>query len=708
MKSIKLLFFWVILIFYVTGHSQVTGGDYYIPQGTNPQGYPSLAAAFNDINTNGVSGTVNLIIDADITEVGSNLILNRSDLTSTNNVVIRPAPGKAVTITIDGSGPLVINNTPYVTIDGSNNGTTTRDLTIYQSAGMNKVIYIYGNSDNFTLKNVIITYPTNPTATNNWAFFCDVPTGATEAPDTVVIDNSILGSAGFSNLAAFYLSGDGTANIYPTNWRITRNTFYGKLGGYAGFSFYYVGKAGTTIRVEENQFIADNGNSGNNIINLSSIEGDFYFERNRIHTFTGAVDNGTINFINVFSARDGGGNFYLINNFIGGNADNGTVLPAYFYLIRMTAIMNYYVYHNTLRQNALVSNASVQSACLYIGSTTELKNNIIIQDIDANNAFAIYNQGTLTSDYNNIYVATNAYTGSNGSTNFKTLSDWQTGTGQDGNSTNVAVTFVDNALDFHLSGASIGDANLAGTPIASVTTDIDRQTRNASAPYKGADENTDNPLPVTLSSFMALPEQNAVRLIWRTESEFDNLGFILYRATQEDGPFTELASYKNHPALNGKGNSSTPQTYEFVDNQVVNNTTYWYRLVSVDVDGQRHELQTISATVLMDDNPLTRDSEQHPQQFALHPNFPNPFNPATYITFDVAATRLATVPVTLEIFDMSGRKIRTLINQPMAAGRYTIMWDGKDSAGRPVASGQYLYRLTAGQYSQSRFMMLMK
>ena len=697
-----------ILFLPIIGFSQVTGGDYYIPQGSNPQGYATLADAFNDINTNGVSGTVNLLIDANITEVGSNLILNRSDLTSTNNVVIKPAPGKTVTITIDGSGPLTINNTPYVTIDGSNNGSTTRDLTIYQSNGTSQAIHIYGNSDNFTLKNTIISYASNPLSANNWAFYCDVPSGVTNVPDNVLLDNNIFGSSGFSNLAAFYLSGDATANLYPSGWRITRNTFYGKLGGYAGFSVYNAGKVGTTFRIEENQFIGDNGNSGNTLLNFTSIEGDFYFERNRVHTFSGTVDNGTIYYLRLFSARDGGGNFYIINNFIGGNANNGAVAPYNYFLVELSASMNFYVYFNTFRQNALNVNSTNLSACLWVRYNTVLKDNIIIQDINASNAYALYVNGTLTSDYNNIVAAPNAFTGNDGGTNYKTLSDWQTGTGRDGNSTNVNVTFVDNALDFHLSGSSIGDMNLAGISISGITTDIDNQTRHATSPYKGADENTDNPLPVTLSSFVALPEKNAVRLTWKTESEYGNQGFILQRATSPDGPFVEIASYRNVPSLNGAENSSSPQQYEFMDYQVTNNTTYWYQLWNVDIDGTHHMLQTISTTVVLEDNPLTRNNDQLPQHFALYPNFPNPFNPITYIHFDIAETSQPFVKVKLEIFDMNGRKIRSLVDQFMEAGSYTIMWNGRDASGKPVASGQYFYRLSAGPFTTTKRLLLMK
>jgi len=521
--------------------------------------------------------------------------------------------------------------------------------------------------------------------------YSDVPTGATDVPDGVRIENCQLGSSGYSNLAAVYVAGDATANLYPSTWLFSGNTFYGRLGGYAGVDISNSGKVGTRLEFRDNEFIADNNlNSSTPVLNLFDIEGDIYIQRNRFNTFTSNNDNGNLSLIRNTSVRDGGANVYIFNNFLGGNVSNGTVAPAYYQLLEISATSaNYYVYHNTFRMNPLIANPITYAACIYAAGTIDIKNNIIIQDVDATNAYAIYNTGLLTSDYNNFQTATNANVGYSSSTSYKTLSDWQAGTGKDGNSTNVAVTFVNNSTDFHLSGSSIGDPNLAGTPISSVTDDIDQQPRSATAPYKGADENTDNPLPVTLSSFQALPEDRAVRLIWVTESEL-------------------LSSYRTNPALNGEGNSSQPKTYEFVDRQVEHNTTYWYKLYSVDMDGTIHFVQKISAAVLMEGGPITRNNSILPQQFALRSNFPNPFNPVTYLSFDIAETSQGQVPVVLEVFDMAGRKVRTLVNAPLAPGRYTVMWDGRDANHQPVASGLYIYRLKAGAFVQSRTMQLLK
>ncbi len=94
------------------------------------------------------------------------------------------------------------------------------------------------------------------------------------------------------------------------------------------------------------------------------------------------------------------------------------------------------------------------------------------------------------------------------------------------------------------------------------------------------------------------------------------------------------------------------------------------------------------------------DAEIHvAEQFELLQNYPNPFNPATNITFSLPVTS----HVTLEIFDVAGRRVATLVNENMSPGSHTVTWDAAD-----VASGVYLYRLQAGDFRKTRSMMLMK
>jgi hypothetical protein len=93
-----------------------------------------------------------------------------------------------------------------------------------------------------------------------------------------------------------------------------------------------------------------------------------------------------------------------------------------------------------------------------------------------------------------------------------------------------------------------------------------------------------------------------------------------------------------------------------------------------------------------------------PVGFALEQNYPNPFNPMTTIAFELPVAS----KVHLAIYNLLGQEVRVLADRPLRAGTHEITWDGKVSNGHQAPSGIYLYRLTAGQYSQSRKMLLLK
>ena len=95
-----------------------------------------------------------------------------------------------------------------------------------------------------------------------------------------------------------------------------------------------------------------------------------------------------------------------------------------------------------------------------------------------------------------------------------------------------------------------------------------------------------------------------------------------------------------------------------------------------------------------------------PRAFALEQNYPNPFNPSTSIQFSVPEGERKRV--SLKVFDLRGRLVRMLLDEEKEAGSYTLFWDGTDMAGLEAPSGVYFYRLQAGDFSQTRKMVLLK
>ena len=94
-----------------------------------------------------------------------------------------------------------------------------------------------------------------------------------------------------------------------------------------------------------------------------------------------------------------------------------------------------------------------------------------------------------------------------------------------------------------------------------------------------------------------------------------------------------------------------------------------------------------------------------PSTFALHQNIPNPFNPTTTITYDVAA---GGAHVSIAVYDAAGRLVRMLVAEQQSAGSHGVVWDGRNDAGATVSSGVYFYRMTSGKFTQSRRMVLLK
>ena len=101
---------------------------------------------------------------------------------------------------------------------------------------------------------------------------------------------------------------------------------------------------------------------------------------------------------------------------------------------------------------------------------------------------------------------------------------------------------------------------------------------------------------------------------------------------------------------------------------------------------------------------LEMDTEISPEKFKLYPNYPNPFNPITTLRYDLPSDAL----VTLSIYDKLGREIAQLVNTTQQAGFKSVQWDARDSMGRPVSTGIYLYQLEAFEFVKTKKMVVLK
>jgi len=218
-------------------------------------------------------------------------------------------------------------------------------------------------------------------------------------------------------------------------------------------------------------------------------------------------------------------------------------------------------------------------------------------------------------------------------------------------------------------------------------------------------------LPVQLSSFRAISADKEVKLVWITEAELDNLGFILERAYDQEGEYLQIASYESLDALKGAGNSSEKKRYIFIDPSVFNDITYWYRLIDVSVHGVQTTHPAVSATPTAPDVDVIEDvveEEDVPKRIELLRNYPNPFNPRTKIGVSISNPENNKSPLNLSIYNVNGQLIKILYNGPVNSQHVEFEWDGTNDLGWTMAGGVYIYTLRMDNVSQSGKMLLLK
>lgn len=125
-----------------------------------------------------------------------------------------------------------------------------------------------------------------------------------------------------------------------------------------------------------------------------------------------------------------------------------------------------------------------------------------------------------------------------------------------------------------------------------------------------------------------------------------------------------------------------------------------------------HPLGRFKGTVYMDDLEITKvgtatdvkDRQSVPTNYSLSQNYPNPFNPSTSIKYSIPTNSF----VTVRVYDMLGREVKTLVNGAKNVGTYNVVWNGENNFGNKVSSGTYIYRITAGNFVQVKKMILLK
>ena len=146
---------------------------------------------------------------------------------------------------------------------------------------------------------------------------------------------------------------------------------------------------------------------------------------------------------------------------------------------------------------------------------------------------------------------------------------------------------------------------------------------------------------------------------------------------------------------------SSPPSVTKAESPLLQNTTVSFTVLTHYPDGQTAMSEPLVVEV---DLAAVESPSTLPKVFALYPNYPNPFNPSTQIRLDVPVTTNAR----LEVFDIQGRLVRTLLSGSLSAGVHTVSWNGQDGTAHIVASGLYLCRFQSPLYTATRKMLLVK
>ncbi len=187
-------------------------------------------------------------------------------------------------------------------------------------------------------------------------------------------------------------------------------------------------------------------------------------------------------------------------------------------------------------------------------------------------------------------------------------------------------------------------------------------------------------LPVELTSFTAALNGSFVNLSWKTATEKNNSGFEIQRKT---GSSWEKISF-----VQGHGTTTKENSYSFQDNvKSLQSNEVYYRLKQLDLNGSYEYSKEVMVSVTT------------PANFSLAQNFPNPFNPSTQINYSIPQN----THVLLKVYDSNGREVAVLVNDNKSAGNYTIDFNASE-----LASGIYYYTITAGSFTNTKKMILMK
>ncbi len=335
-----------------------------------------------------------------------------------------------------------------------------------------------------------------------------------------------------------------------------------------------------------------------------------------------------------------------------------------------TIKLTYYLRVNTVNTVVINATQGASITCLALASSAALLTGTALQSSNVQGKFVFaYGNTTGTGSPLAGYIGE-----SNGITEPSYPASYSTTAGTYGFLIPTALaTGVQRLESFNGDGTSFANSTNAsgftGTVNPTANTTVSISSTNA-------------PLPVELTSFSSQVKGMAVQLIWKTASEVNNYGFNILRSANDKNNWKQIAFVK------GAGTSNSPKEYSFLDKSTVAGK-YYYKLKSVDNDGTSKTTPEIEVDLGV------------PEKFIVEQNYPNPFNPGTVISYYIPTES----KVTITIFNALGAQVAKVADEVQAAGTHAINFTASSFH---MSSGIYYYKLEAGNFSQTKRMILLK
>jgi parallel beta-helix repeat protein len=521
------------------------------------------------------------------------------------------------------------------------------------TASHGRIFVIQGYSENLKfLNNVLTGTPVSNSSSPANAIIYSEPS----LTDNTVISGNIItgGSYGIHMLGGF--------NVNPTRTIITDNSISLTPGGYMAIRLHR-----QIAPVISNNVITP-GSYG---MYLQDCGGGGRITKNKIDV------NGLDFGIQLFRCTGGGDpeeRILIANNFVTHRGGNNTAVAG----IHITGSSEKLdVYYNSVN----IISAHPSAAALWIGTadadaSINVLNNIFV-NTGGGYAYRVTQPTSVDlSDYNNIFTSGEIFAHWGDDT--ADIAGLQNASGKDLNSISADPLFI-SVNNLHAKAAALDGA---ATPITNITDDIDGEPRDPNFPDIGADEfifgynypPVITSIPDTLVFVDSLYQYQVIAY----DHDDDTLTYSLTIAPDFLTVNENTGKMEGMPSPNDVGEHPVELIIDDGNgNRTIQNFTLY---VQISTDVEKYALQV-------------------PDKFELFQNYPNPFNPETVIRYGLPTPQY----IRIEVFTITGQRVRVLTDEHKPAGMFEVLFDAST-----LGSGLYIYRINAGEFMQSKKMMLIK